>query len=278
MNCPAKNDKLFLCRRAVGVNKRANMPHCSAEKGIVAILLVGGPSTSTSFRPLGLDSPKPLFPICGRPILQHQLEWLSKSQLVDQVFILGFFENQPFETFLQKMEPELKMQIKYLREFENLGTAGGLYHFRELIMRSKPNKLLVYNSDTMCSFDLNDLVCFHEEKKAEFTIVTSQVEPEQAANFGTLVVSTDSALESGRVRHFVEKPHSYISNTVNCGIYLMQSSVLDSIEQCYKRNERSSANPQYLMFERHVIPVLMEKHRIFSYTNIRFWKLIKTPR
>ena len=274
-----------ICRSKQRQQTKVEMPHRPQNKRIVAILLVGGPSTSTAFRPLTLTTPKPLFPICGKPILQRQLEWMTKSTLIDQIFVLGFFENQPFEVFLQKMESELKIQIKYLREFENLGTAGGLYHFREVIMCSNPSQLLIYNSDTLTSFNLADLVEFHGKKRSDFTIVTSQVEPDQATNFGTLVINTTSSdqqqqedEEVGRVRHFVEKPHSYISNTVNCGIYLMESRLLESIEQCYKRNEKTSTTPHHVMFERNVIPQLIAKHRLFSYSAIEYWKLIKTPK
>ena len=34
--------------------------------------------TGTRFRPLSLDSPKPLFPIAGLPIIQHHIEACSK--------------------------------------------------------------------------------------------------------------------------------------------------------------------------------------------------------
>jgi hypothetical protein len=37
-----------------------------------AVLLVGGHSKGTRFRPLSLDVPKPLFPLGGIPLLTHR--------------------------------------------------------------------------------------------------------------------------------------------------------------------------------------------------------------
>ena len=251
------------------------MPYCLNTPENIGIVLVGGPSTSTSFRPLGLQTPKALFPICDKPILEHQLKWLAKSGLFSHLFVLGFFENQPFDSFIQKLDSEITIPVKYLREYENLGTAGGMYHFRDVLLRSKPKRILVFNSDTMTFFNLHELVTFHDKSKSDFTIVCNQVKPEQAANFGAIVVDSTG---NGKVRHFVEKPHSFISNTVNCGIYMMNANVMNFIEQQYRLNEKNSERPQFMMFERDIIPALLEMHSIYSFSDILYWKLVKTPR
>jgi mannose-1-phosphate guanylyltransferase len=43
-----------------------------------AVILIAGPQKGTRFRPLSLDVPKPLFPVAGRPIVQHHIEACSK--------------------------------------------------------------------------------------------------------------------------------------------------------------------------------------------------------
>ncbi|CAG8446345.1 17286_t:CDS:2 [Acaulospora colombiana] len=66
-----------------------------------AIILVGGPSRGTRFRPLSLDSPKPLFPVAGHPIIWHHLEAVSKVEDLKEVLLIGFFENSVFERFIE---------------------------------------------------------------------------------------------------------------------------------------------------------------------------------
>lgn len=46
-----------------------------------AIILTGGPSKGTRFRPLSLDSPKPLFPVVGKPLIFQHLKVIFKFVL-----------------------------------------------------------------------------------------------------------------------------------------------------------------------------------------------------
>lgn len=75
-------------------------------------------------RPLSLHTPKPLFPIAGRAIIWHGLQACSKVPGLTEVILIGFYEDSVFASFLKdaaKDFPDLK--IRYLREFQALGTA-----------------------------------------------------------------------------------------------------------------------------------------------------------
>lgn len=60
--------------------------------------------TGTRFRPLSLDSPKPLFPIAGKPIIWHHLAALAKVQSVKEVLLIGFYEEYVFRNFIREAE------------------------------------------------------------------------------------------------------------------------------------------------------------------------------
>ena len=50
------------------------------QKTVKAVILVGGPSRGTRFRPLSMAQnsvPKPLFPIAGFPMIYHHLRALN---------------------------------------------------------------------------------------------------------------------------------------------------------------------------------------------------------
>ena len=51
----------------------------------------------------------------------------------------------------------------YLREFRALGTAGGLYHFRDSILRGKPEQIFILNADICSSFPLAEMQAFHSK-------------------------------------------------------------------------------------------------------------------
>lgn len=71
-----------------------------------AIILVGGPSRATRFRPLSLNVPKPLFPVAGAPLISHHLEALSKVKGLQEVLIVGFFEDAVFERYIEQASNE----------------------------------------------------------------------------------------------------------------------------------------------------------------------------
>jgi mannose-1-phosphate guanylyltransferase len=77
-----------------------------------AILIVGGPSRGTRFRPLSLDVPKvplnstsiltkPLFPVAGHPIIFHHLSALRKVPSIKEVLLIGFYEESVFREFVK---------------------------------------------------------------------------------------------------------------------------------------------------------------------------------
>lgn len=58
--------------------------------------------------------------------------------------------------------------FRYLQEFTALGTAGGMYHFRDQIRAGNPTAFFVLNGDVCADFPLQQLHDFHVSKnKAE---------------------------------------------------------------------------------------------------------------
>ena len=50
---------------------------------------------------------------------------------------------------------------RYLQEYSALGTAGGLYHFRDQIMTGGPEMFFVMNADVCGDFPLQGMLDFH---------------------------------------------------------------------------------------------------------------------
>jgi mannose-1-phosphate guanylyltransferase len=46
----------------------------SEKKEITVVILIGGPSKGTRFRPLSMEIPKPFFPIAGKILSQNLKE------------------------------------------------------------------------------------------------------------------------------------------------------------------------------------------------------------
>ncbi|KAL1914190.1 uncharacterized protein VTP21DRAFT_9689 [Calcarisporiella thermophila] len=141
-----------------------------------AILLVGGASRGTRFRPLSLDLPKPLFPVAGDPIIWHHLRALSHVPDLREVLIIGFFEDYIFARLIDDAAREFpNMPVRYLREYTALGTAGGLYHFRDEILKGDPGQFFVLHADVCCSFPLADMISSHMKHRGLCTILGTKV-------------------------------------------------------------------------------------------------------
>lgn len=54
--------------------------------------------------------------------------------------------------------------VRYLQEFTALGTAGGMYHFRDQIRCGNPEAFFVMNGDVCADFPLTHLLEFHKSR------------------------------------------------------------------------------------------------------------------
>lgn len=115
----------------------------------------------------------------------------------------------------------------YLREYQSLGTAGGLYHFRDEILRGNPGQVFVLHADVACTFPLQAMKKAHEGHRGLCTILGTKVPRESANNFGCLVAKPDT----NEVLHYVEKPETFISNLISCGVYLFDCAIFDEIRK-----------------------------------------------
>jgi len=190
-----------------------------------AVILLGGPNKGTRFRPLSLDLPKPLFPVAGRPIIQHQIEQCIGAGIKD-VFLLGSYPPGEFNALIEELNANNNdVQIKYLFEYEPMSTAGGIFHYRDTLQKGiDDDALLVLNADVCNLFDLEKLLSMHRRGGKTATMLAVKSEVESSKSYGCLVIENDQ--EYGNVEHFVEKPATFVSATISCGIYVFNLSQL----------------------------------------------------
>lgn len=268
----------------------------AAGKDTKAIILVGGPSRGTRFRPLSLDVPKPLFDVAGHPIIWHCLTAVAKVPSIQEVCMIGYYDESVFKDFIKEAASEFpNLPIKYLREYQALGTAGGLYHFRDAILKGRPERIFVLNSDVCCSFPLNDMAKLFDDKDAEAVILGTRVSQDAARNFGCIV----SDQHSRRVLHYVEKPESEISNLINCGVYLFSVDAIfpsirsaikrrterprllsypssENLESSFMADEDEERKNEVIRLEQDILSDLADSKQFFVHETEDFWRQIKT--
>lgn len=160
-----------------------------------------------------------------------------------EVILIGYYDESVFRDFIKDASRDFpNLKVTYLREYQALGTAGGIYHFRDAITRGKPESIFVLNTDVCCSFPLNEMLNLYESKNAEAVILGTRISNEAATSFGCIV----SDAHTKRVLHYVEKPESHISNLINCGVYLFETeTLLGAIKTAIKRRTERPRLIQY---------------------------------
>src|SRR5206468_1481408 len=119
-----------------------------------AIILAGGAGTRLRER-LG-DLPKPMVPIAGKPLLEHQVELAKGHGFADFIFFIHHRAEMIENHFGNGRR--WGVSIRHIVEREPLGTAGAvLAGFEQLAER-----FLVLYGDTMVNVDLGRLWSAHE--------------------------------------------------------------------------------------------------------------------
>ena len=220
----------------------------------VGILLVGG--FGTRLKPLTNDSPKPMLPVAGIPVTEHQILAAKKAGLHTIVLATSYLA----EVFTPYFGDGSKWGIKilYAVEKEPLGTGGAIRNAAELLGRDEP--IVIFNGDVLSRHSIADQIAFHLEKGADATLHLIDVEDARA--FGC--VPTDSL---GRVTAFLEKMDNPVTNSINAGCYIFSPSVIDEIPL-----------GKVVSIERETFPALVASGRaVFGFKDQSYWLDVGTP-
>ncbi len=106
------------------------------------------------------------------------------------------------------------------------GTADALWRNAPLIRDFAPEALVVVSADAVYALDYAALVAEHVESSADVTIVTTEVEPDDAGRYG--VVQADG----GRVTDYEYKPDEPKGNLVANEVFVFRPEpLLDALEE-----------------------------------------------
>lgn len=75
-------------------------------------------------------------------MIQHHVKALSLVAGMREILLIGNFDSSVFDAFILESARHTRIPVKYLREYQSLGTAGCLFHFRDEILRGSPDKIL----------------------------------------------------------------------------------------------------------------------------------------
>lgn len=207
-----------------------------------AVILAGG--FGTRLRAAGLDCPKPMAPVAGKPFLAWLVKYLMAQKVCDFVFSVHHLAERIQDYFGSAWQPDAR--FRYVREPEPLGTGGALaYAVDQCGLRGE---FFVLNGDSITAISLDDMRVAKASRAVDGVILG--VEVEDCSRYGSLDVD-----ENGFLHGFREKAQSGGAGLINGGVYLFDSALF---------RPRAGGKPAAESLERESIPRWLGEGRRFA--------------
>ena len=172
--------------------------------------------------PLTKSIPKPLLKFNNRPLIENLLLKAKNEGFENVIISLNYLGN--------KIKSKLKdgkkfgLKIKYIEEKKVLGTAGSLSYLKNKVNRP----IVLTNCDIITDLNYNDLLNYHQKKRADITLVVK--EHQTTGAFGEVLI------KNKKIKNIIEKPITL--SYINAGIYVLSSNILKYL----KKNEKIDMN------------------------------------
>ncbi len=212
-----------------------------------ALILAGG--QGERLRPLTDSLPKPMVPVCGKPILEYQVEWLKAGGVTDVVFLAGYRWEAIKDYFADGKA--FGINAHYSVEDSPLGRGGAIKMGLPMVPKTE-DTVAVLNGDVITAETLDNLSARHRERKAsnKSHLTTIMVVP-MVSPYG--LVDMD---DSGTVTGFREKVE--MEHWINGGIYLFERSIAAEL-------------PDLGDHETETFPRLAQAGQLAALRSRRFW-------
>jgi len=212
------------------------LPKISVGK-IDVLILCGG--LGTRFRKVREDIPKALATVQGTPFIDLLLDDLVAQGFSRVILATGHLGYQLEDYVNRRVDAEYIIS----NEHKPLGT-GGAIKFAENHFRS--DEVLVLNGDSRIICDFHLLFEFHKKCRADMSILLSSTT--KGTDYGNVVLN-----EENRITRFSEKPSESNVACVNAGVYIINRTLLNSLQP----------DKQYSL-EKECLPHWIYEHRIFG--------------
>ena len=179
------------------------------------VIMAGG--KGTRMLSIASDIPKPMIPIEGRPVLEHEIECLCEQGFTDILITVGHLGNVIMDYFGDGLK--FGVHITYYFEKEPLGNAGALFQVKDQLT----DDFLLLNADAMFDIDFNRFVQYHKTHDAVATLFTHP--NSHPYDSGVIIADEHMAVRKWLAKED-ERPE-YFKNRVNAGLHVLNKRILE---------------------------------------------------
>lgn len=200
----------------------------------VGVILAAG--RGTRMLPFTTRWPKPILPILGKPLLQHQIEMMQSIGIREIFVVLGYLGYEIVRTLSDWNQNGIRIQ--YIEQTEALGIAHAVGRLEDRIQ--KPF-LLCLGDIYFISKDVKSMITAFDQDKTRAVLASKTEEDPQMIRRNFAIIPE----EDGTVRRVIEKPRYLENKLKGCGIYLFGLEIFDAI----RRTPRTAMRDEYEITE-----------------------------
>ena len=237
------------------------------------VIMAGGKGTRIAS--VKSDVPKPMIPICGKPILEWQIENLKACGLTDITLVIGYLGHAIKNYFGDGVR--FGVNIDYFVEDSPLGTAGALFKMPELT-----EDFLLLCGDVILDVDFNRFIDFHKRNHAWASLIAHpNGHPYDSSLLVTEVLPPQvlggNPVDTHRVIKWMNKEDErhYYKNRVNAGIEIISPELLKETMKHFV--PRHPETPDKIDLDRDVLKPNIPSGKIYAYDTPEYIKDMGTP-
>lgn len=215
-----------------------------------ALILAGG--KGERLRPLTDTLPKPMAPLAGKPLLEHQVAWLRSAGVSEVVFLAGYRWQQVRDYFGDG--GDFGIRAGYSIEDSPLGRGGAIRQGLAQVPAAE-DAVFVLNGDIVSAANPAAIWDAYQRRRAAHPehLATIMVTP-LVSPYG--IVELDGAEGVAAFREKAELPH-----WINGGIYVFDRRIAPLL-------------PERGDHETETFPLLAQQGRIAAYPSRDFWRSV----
>ena len=215
-----------------------------------ALILAGG--RGERLRPLTDTIPKPMVPLCGKPILWHQVQWLKMGGVTDIVFLAGYYWEAIEEFFGDGSA--YGFRAHYSVEETPLGRGGAIRKGTDLVPQGE-GYMVVTNGDVITGENLDGVVDeFRRKRETNPTHQATIMVVPFFSPYGLVDLSGQDDVEGFREK--AELPY-----WINGGIYVFSRDIEGEL-------------PELGDHETSTFPGLAAQGKLAAFRSRAFWRSV----
>jgi len=221
------------------------------------IILHGG--HGTRLRPLTHTGPKQLLPIANKPMSEYGINSMKEAGVTEIAIIVGGLGSKKVKDYYGDGS-QLGVRLTYVEQDEPKGIAHAINLARNFV---KNENFLVFLGDNIIQKSIKEFAENFEKSSSDATLLLCKVK--NPSSFGIAEIKEE------KIVRIIEKPKNPPSDLAVTGIYFLNSTIFDMIDNLKPswRNELEITDALHMLLE--------TGHEIDYHMITDYWKDTGTP-